>query len=270
MYKRALVILMAVGATTAPVHLLADVYKYVDRSGNVVFSDKPLKNAGLELEWKRSGQMLVAENQLQSAQLRERQRAAAARLQAKLSLNNHQWLGRSPLWSSSGAAGAVRRPDSLAEPLARLPTSPLGGPKSNASLKQRRAHYQRLIDSTARAHQLWPELLHAVIRAESAYRADALSSAGACGLMQLMPATAERFKVRDIWDPAENLRGGARYLRFLLDLFDSDLRLALAGYNAGENAVKRHGHNIPPYPETQDYVRKVLKFLHAERQALRS
>jgi soluble lytic murein transglycosylase-like protein len=110
-----------------------------------------------------------------------------------------------------------------------------------------------------------PELLHAVIRAESAYQPNALSHAGACGLMQLMPATAARFRVRNIWDPAENIEGGATYLRFLMDLFDNDLRLALAGYNAGENAVKRYGNQIPPYPETQNYVRKVLQFLWAEQ-----
>jgi soluble lytic murein transglycosylase-like protein len=83
--------------------------------------------------------------------------------------------------------------------------------------------------------------------------------------MQLMPGTAKRYRVKDIWDPADNLRGGARYLRDLLDMFDNDLRLALAAYNAGENAVIKYGNRIPPYPETQRYVRKVLQFLWAER-----
>jgi soluble lytic murein transglycosylase-like protein len=117
----------------------------------------------------------------------------------------------------------------------------------------------------ARQHDLYPELLHAVIRTESAYNPAALSSAGAVGLMQLMPGTAKRYGVPDIWDPVENLRGGARYLRDLLDLFGNDLRLALAAYNAGENAVIKYGNRIPPYPETQRYVRKVLQFLWAER-----
>jgi soluble lytic murein transglycosylase-like protein len=230
--------------------VVADVFKYVDQAGNVVFSDKPLKTTGLTLEWKRAGQALVAENREQSEQLRERQREAAEKLEARLALKRHQWLGRSPLWGS--ASGGLTRA------------------KPGASLSERRSHYRALIDNTARQHQLWPELLHAVIRTESAYRADAMSSAGACGLMQLMPATAERFKVRNIWDPAENIHGGAAYLRFLLDLFHNDLRLALAGYNAGENAVKRYDNSIPPYPETQDYVQKVLRFLHAERKAFRS
>jgi soluble lytic murein transglycosylase-like protein len=134
----------------------------------------------------------------------------------------------------------------------------------------RRLRYEALIAQAAKRHGLMPELLHAVIRAESAYKPNALSHAGACGLMQLMPGTADRFRVRDIWNPAENIEGGATYLRFLLDLFDNDLRLALAGYNAGENAVKRYGYQIPPYPETQDYVRKVLRFLWTEKDQRQS
>jgi len=130
---------------------------------------------------------------------------------------------------------------------------------------KRRAQYDRTIDMVARQHKLDPELLHAVVRTESAYNPSAVSSAGATGLMQLMPGTAKRYGVKDIWDPLDNLRGGARYLRDLLDMFDNDLRLALAGYNAGENAVKKYGNRIPPYPETQQYVRKVLQFLWAER-----
>ncbi|MCG6863023.1 MAG: lytic transglycosylase domain-containing protein [Chromatiaceae bacterium] len=139
----------------------------------------------------------------------------------------------------------------------------LSVPPKNLSV--RRSRYAALIDRTARRFSLHPELLHAVIRAESAYNPNAVSSAGAIGLMQLMPATAARYKVSDIYDPVENVRGGAQYLRFLLDMFEHDLRLALAGYNAGENAVVKYGNRIPPYPETQQYVRKVMQFLWAER-----
>ena len=134
-----------------------------------------------------------------------------------------------------------------------------------ARLHARRAHYAQMIEMIATQHDLHPELLHAVIRTESAYNPSAVSSAGATGLMQLMPQTAKRYKVHDIWDPLDNMRGGARYLRDLLDLFGNDLRLALAAYNAGENAVIKYGKQIPPYPETQRYVRKVLQFLWAER-----
>lgn len=136
------------------------------------------------------------------------------------------------------------------------------------SLAERRARYDGPVRSMALRYRLPPELLHAVIRAESAYNASAVSPAGAIGLMQLIPATAERYEVRDIWDPVDNLRGGAAYLRYLLDLFGQDLSLALAGYNAGENAVIRHGRKIPPYPETQTYVRKVLQYYWSERAEL--
>jgi len=134
-------------------------------------------------------------------------------------------------------------------------------------LSVRRNRYASLIEGAARRYNLHPELLHAVIRAESAYNPSAVSSAGAIGLMQLMPATAARYNVSDIYDPAQNVRGGAQYLRFLLDMFEHDLRLALAGYNAGENAVVKYGNRIPPYPETQKYVRKVMQFLWAERSS---
>jgi soluble lytic murein transglycosylase-like protein len=130
---------------------------------------------------------------------------------------------------------------------------------------KRRGRYVGLVDATARQYQLVPELLHAVIRTESGYDPSAVSSAGAIGLMQLMPGTAARYNVNDIWDPRQNLRGGAAYLRDLLEMFDQDLRLALAAYNAGENAVLKYGRQIPPYPETQQYVRKVLQFLWAEQ-----
>ncbi len=135
---------------------------------------------------------------------------------------------------------------------------------SLAAMRERRARLTGLIDQAARATDLPPSLIHAVVRAESAYRADAVSSKGAVGLMQLMPATAERYGVTDRQDPAQNLRGGTRYLRDLLRMFDKDLPLALAAYNAGENAVIRYGNTIPPFAETQDYVRKVIRFYRAD------
>jgi soluble lytic murein transglycosylase-like protein len=142
----------------------------------------------------------------------------------------------------------------------RAPVAP------SASLTARRARYERVIAAYALRYGLTPELLHAVIRAESAYTHAAVSSAGAQGLMQLMPGTAARYGVKDSFNPVENVRGGAAYLRDLLDMFGQDLRLALAGYNAGENAVIRNGNRIPPYAETQGYVRKVLEYLWSERR----
>ena len=101
------------------------------------------------------------------------------------------------------------------------------------------------------------KLVHAVIKTESTYRKSAVSKKGAVGLMQLMPATASRFGVEDRLDEKQNIDGGVRFLRFLLDTF-KDPKLAIAGYNAGEHAVMRHNNRIPPYPETVNYVGLVM------------
>ncbi|MCB1790328.1 MAG: lytic transglycosylase domain-containing protein [Gammaproteobacteria bacterium] len=136
-------------------------------------------------------------------------------------------------------------------------------PDTMAQMRARRRQLDPLIERAALAAELQPALVHAVVRAESSYRTDAVSSKGAVGLMQLMPGTAERYGVSDRRDAAENLRGGTEYLRDLLQMFENDLELAVAAYNAGENAVIRYGNKIPPYDETQGYVRKVLRFYQA-------
>jgi hypothetical protein len=115
-----------------------------------------------------------------------------------------------------------------------------------------------LIDSGTR-NGVDPLLLYSVMHQESSFKAHALSPKGARGLMQLMPGTASRFGVTSIFDPRQNIEGGARYLRFLLDRFDGDVNLALAGYNAGEGAVEKYGWQIPPYAETQEYVRRISR-----------
>ncbi len=104
-----------------------------------------------------------------------------------------------------------------------------------------------------------PVLLYAVMHQESAFRLRAISYKGAAGLMQLMPGTATRFGVHNRFDPRQNIEGGARYMRLLLDMFGGDVSLALAGYNAGEGAVLRYGRRIPPYRETQEYVRRITQ-----------
>lgn len=108
-------------------------------------------------------------------------------------------------------------------------------------------------------HQLHPALVRAVIKAESDFDPRAVSRAGAIGLMQLMPQTAMRMDVRDMYDPDDNVGGGTKYLRLLLDRFHGNLPLALAAYNAGENAVDRY-QALPPFDETRQYVRKVLRY----------
>ena len=120
--------------------------------------------------------------------------------------------------------------------------------------------YVPIIANAAKLHGLDPKLIHAVIRAESGYNARAMSPKGAVGLMQLIPATAQRYGVNNINDPSENIYGGTRYLRDLLTMFNGNVELALAGYNAGENAVIRAGNRIPNYPETMAYVPKVMNF----------
>ena len=119
--------------------------------------------------------------------------------------------------------------------------------------------YDQIILKTAVKEGVDPAFVHAVIRAESNYDALAVSHAGAEGLMQLIPATANRFKVKNSFVPEQNIMGGTKYLRWLLKRFNGDMRLTLAGYNAGEGAVDRY-NGIPPYKETQKYVKKVLRF----------
>ena len=122
-----------------------------------------------------------------------------------------------------------------------------------------RQPYSDLVARVALEQKVDAALLHAVVAVESGYNPRALSPKGARGLMQLMPGTAARFGVKDSWNPLQNLRGGARYLRHLLAVFNNNLNLALAAYNAGEGAVIDSGRAIPPYPETRQYVPRVLE-----------
>ena len=118
------------------------------------------------------------------------------------------------------------------------------------------AHVENMVRTLAPEFRLDPALVLAVVQVESNFNATARSPKNALGLMQLIPETADRFGVHDVWDPEQNLRGGMAYLRWLLDHFEGDVELALAGYNAGEGAVQRH-QGIPPFAETQAYVRRI-------------
>ena len=121
------------------------------------------------------------------------------------------------------------------------------------------ASVDRLLVESGTRNGVDPVLLYAIMHRESSFRRMAVSPKGARGLMQLMPGTAARFGVSNIFDPRQNIEGGARYVRFLLDTFGGDVRLALAGYNAGEGAVLKYGNRVPPYSETQEYVRRIYE-----------
>jgi soluble lytic murein transglycosylase-like protein len=195
----------------------ADVYKYVDSSGRVYYTDNP----------DHSGYRRIITTPEPFTK------------PVRVSFG----AGRNLSASSDGFFGRSAR-----------------APKNSAVAERNRLQYAGLIEAAATRHGLDPGLLHAVIRAESSYNPEAVSHKGAMGLMQLMPGTAARYGVRDPYDPEENVLGGARYLSDLLDMFDSDVALAVAAYNAGENNVIKYGNRVPPFAETRDYVSKVLSY----------
>jgi hypothetical protein len=129
-------------------------------------------------------------------------------------------------------------------------------PSASGVSERAPADIDQLVEQTASRYQVDPDLVHAIIRVESGYDPKAVSNKGAMGLMQLIPATAQRFGVANPFDPKQNLEGGVNYLKHLLDLFGGDLSLSLAAYNAGEHSVQRSG-GIPAIRETRNYVRKV-------------
>jgi soluble lytic murein transglycosylase-like protein len=163
----------------------------------------------------------------------------------------------------SGVTHFTNRPEGGGWTLV-MRTSGFRGARAPGAGDRNRRLYTPLIDRASREVGIDRTLVHALVRAESSYDPRAISSKGAVGLMQLMPGTAARYGVVDRNDPEQNVRGGLRYLRDLLIQFE-DVTLALAAYNAGENAVVRYGNSIPPFPETQEYVRRVLAFYQEKR-----
>lgn len=198
-----------------PVVAGADVYKYVDSSGHVFYTDNP----------NHSGYSLVIKTPEPFSE---------------------------PIRISFGAGRKAGAKTAVFRNAGRRADSP--------SVERNRHQYSELIQDAAQRHGLDPALLHAVIRAESSYNPSAVSHKGAMGMMQLMPGTAARYGVRNPYDPEDNIFGGARYLSDLLDMFGSDVALAVAAYNAGENNVIKYGNKVPPFAETRDYVSKVLSF----------
>jgi soluble lytic murein transglycosylase-like protein len=160
-----------------------------------------------------------------------------------------------------GQADCVSSKNLIAQALPKLPPASIA--KFRGSNHPNFGKVEHLVKKLAPQYGLNPDLVLAVVAAESNFNPRALSQKNAKGLMQLIPQTAARFGVRDIWDPEQNLRGGMAYLRWLLGYFNGDLRLALAAYNAGEQTVDKYG-GIPPYPETRNYVRRITNSLSLE------
>lgn len=200
MRKRRKIVLFLLLAAAAP-PLMADVYRYIDKHGRVMLTDRPTHDGY---------QRLV-----------------------------RTWKG----WEEARASG-------------------------NLNWRKNQKKFDPTIRGVARQYRLPHTLLHAVITAESYYDPNAVSRAGAVGLMQLMPETARQYGVSDRRNPQQNIHGGSRYLHYLMRLFNNDLALALAAYNAGETAVKRHGNRIPPYKETQNYVKKVIGYYRKYRETM--
>ncbi len=166
---------------------------------------------------------------------------------------------------SDGVAHFTDKPDSNRYRLYDL--IPQGWTRSgdhyDPKVLDRAGQYDAIIEAEAKSAGVEANLIRAVIVVESGFNSRAVSKSGAVGLMQLMPATATRFGVLDRYDPRQNVRGGARYLGFLINRFRQNVRLALAAFNAGEDAVDRNSGGIPPFVETLEYVPKVLKIYEA-------
>lgn len=207
---------------------LADVYKFVGRNGQVIYTDSP-RNRGYKLVIKSPEPEIKP---------------------VTISLGAGRRLGPAP------PEPLFSRPMSGNPPGATMPAQF----SKSTPVDVRRMQFANVIEAAAYRHGLEPALLHAVIRAESSYNPGAVSNKGAMGLMQLMPGTAARYGVRNPYDPQENIFGGAKYLRDLMGMFRSDVRLAVAAYNAGEHNVMKYGYQVPPFQETRDYVTKVLGY----------
>lgn len=130
--------------------------------------------------------------------------------------------------------------------------------------------YEQDIETAALKYRIPAALVRAIMHAESAFDPNAFSHAGASGLMQLMPETAKQMKVRDVFDPKENIEGGVKYLRYLANQFNGDMKQMVAAYNAGPEAIRRYGGAVPPFLETQDYVVKVLELYHQYKTQVNS
>lgn len=159
---------------------------------------------------------------------------------------------------SISAQKLIDRADLVKSPEVRSAVGEKVDQKSLGAFSTGNREIDGYIEESSAQYDIDPLLIYAQMHQESKFKQKALSHKGASGLMQLMPDTAKRFGVKNIYNPEQNIKGGVKYMRWLLNRFDGDVRLALAGYNAGEGAVKKYGNQIPPYRETRDYVARIM------------
>jgi hypothetical protein len=224
---------------------LGEIYQYVDKNGVLTFTDTPPRNVPYKVKiYSKS-----------SSQIRSKKKTTP-----KIFI--------SPSTPGKNPGSELSLPKDPFKPLVLTSVSEksviqLSKPQSTNTIRPNEIGsaslpYKEHIEEMAQKYKINPDLVKAIIKVESNYNPKAISPKGAQGLMQLMPETAKRFGVIDPFDPHENIAGGIKYLRFLWDLFGGDLKLVLAGYNAGEQRVVQYGNNVPPITETQNYVQKVL------------
>jgi soluble lytic murein transglycosylase-like protein len=170
-------------------------------------------------------------------------------------------MARAQLYSWKDANGRLIISDSPKDPAAKvyevIGSAPYTSFRTTRAASAKGAAYDDLITQRANDHALSPDLVRAVIQAESAFNPRARSNKGAMGLMQLMPETAAQYGVTNAYDPAQNIRAGVAYLKTLMTRFNNDVPLALAAYNAGPQAVEKYGRTVPPYKETRNYVARI-------------
>jgi soluble lytic murein transglycosylase-like protein len=237
----------AVAALSCPDASAETIYRFVDANGVLHFSNAPTDSRYQKVQEERVKTLAQAPVPA-SVQVQSFAPAPSILAEERTGETIYQYMDSNGVVNFSNVPTNPRYKRLRGErTLARLKTT-LPASKLNEAILQ-----------TSNRHSLSPALVHAVIRAESAYNPNAVSSKGAMGLMQLMPGTAALLKVSNPYDPEENISGGVRYLRYLLDRFGGNLELALAAYNAGESRVLRT-NQIPRISETQQYVRKVLRF----------
>jgi hypothetical protein len=209
----------------ASAHAAGKVYQYQNENGVTVFSDSKVKSS-------KSTRPASYADRVYQYQMED----------GEVVFTDKRISGQKPVKVSY-----------YGRPTAKVSCAGIG----NKTMNTRIQRYTPFIDKYAKQHDIQPGLVKAVITTESCFDHKAVSRVGAKGLMQLMPETAESLGVTDIFDPEQNIAAGIRYLRMMLDEFEQDRKLALAAYNAGPNAVKKY-NGIPPYKETQNYVKRVL------------